>query len=99
MKLFLWKWITAFSLRFIVLLILFLQLMSFNQYGVIVEAFKLHTFVSLWINFSLKHFKNEPFFVATGAGGISNLKTCIMNLLKFRQKPHLHSSRYNYTRR
>lgn len=74
MKLFLWKWVTGFSPRFIVLLILFLQLMSFNQYGVIVEAFKLHASVSLWINFSLKHFKNEPFSIVTGAGGVSNLK-------------------------
>lgn len=73
--------------------------MSFNQYGVIVEAFKLHASVSLWINFSLKHFKNEPFSIVTGAGGVSNLKTCIMNLLKVRQKNHSHSFRYNYTKR
>lgn len=43
--------------------------MSFIQYGASVEAFKLHVSVSLWINFSLKHFKNEP-----DASGVSNLK-------------------------
>lgn len=48
--------------------------MSFAQYGDIVEGFKLHASVSLWINFSLKHFKNEPFSIVTGAVGISNLK-------------------------
>lgn len=48
--------------------------MSFNQYGVIVEAFKLHASVSLWINFSWKHSKSEPFSVVTGAGSVSNLK-------------------------
>lgn len=74
MKLFLWKWVTGFSPRFIVLLILFLQLMSFNQCVVIVEAFKLHASVPLWINFSLKHFENGPFSVVTGAVGVSNLK-------------------------
>lgn len=74
MKLFLWKWVTGFSPRFIVLLILFLQLMSFTQYGDTVEAFKLHASVSLWIDFSLKHFKNEPFAVVTGAVSVSNLK-------------------------
>lgn len=73
MKLFLWKWVTRFSPRFIVLLILFLQI-SFNQYGVNVEDFKLHASVSFWINVSLKHFKNEPFSIVTGAGSVSNLK-------------------------
>lgn len=48
--------------------------MSSNQCVVIVQAFKLHASVSLWINFWLKHFKNEPFSVVTGAVGVSNLK-------------------------
>lgn len=57
--------------------------MSFNQYGMIVEAFKLHASVSLWINFSSKVSHS---LLSQVQAVYPTWNASIMNLLKVRPK-------------